>query len=330
MSDERRGNFELLWRRARRVAPFALLFIGIASTERDGSTGTATRGDVAAFGPPTARADIDWGFDTDLDGLPDEVELLVGGSPLLSDTDGDGYSDALEFVCGSKLDDPTSMPKPKPSTRTCAYETAGRIRVFCAVYPANLDMVNTFHCVVGSQNFTVAPEGDPGSGVGIFEITPFLSAVAHSYTLAQNLGLDLVGFSFDFDRATLLKNAPVSIGFASKIADVDCADEITLTVQGSTSLVLSNGPATASGQTSYAIQPLDPSGGGSGGDDPEYCSLGFDSGTPVGVGSVEYAVTSASCAPDGLLFCVGVDCTSMQGQKMMMIDYGYLQSKAGE
>jgi len=101
-------------------------------------------------------------------------------------------------------------------------------------------------------------------------------------------------------------------------------------VQGSTSLVLSNGPATAAGQPSYAIQPLDPSGGGGGGDDPEYCSLGFDAGTPVGVGSVEYSVTSASCQPDGLLFCVGVDCTALQGQKMMMIDYGFLQSKAGE
>ena len=329
MSDERRGNLSPLWRHVRRIAPFALFFVGVASTERD--AGSGERGGSSSFGPPTARADVDWGFDSDLDGLPDEVELLVGGSPLLTDTDGDGSSDALEFVCGSKVDDPTSTPKPKPSTRTCAFEAAGRIRVFCAVYPANLDMVSTFHCVVGSQDFTCAPEGDPGKGVGIFEITPFLASAAHSYTLAQNLGLDLVGFSFDFDRDLLLQNVPVSIGFASRIADVDCADEITLTVQGSTNLVLSNGPATAAGQPSYAIQPLDPSGGGGGGgDDPEYCSLGFDGGTPVGVGSVEYSVTSASCQPDGLLFCVGVDCTSLQGQKMMMIDYGFLQSKAGE
>ena len=329
MSDERRGNLGRLWRRIPRIAPFVLLFIGVSSSERGSTADPADRGDVAAFGPPTARADIDWGFDTDLDGLPDEIELLIGGSPLLSDTDGDGFSDGIEFVCGSKVDDPASTPTLHPATRSCAFQMNDRIRVFCAVYPANLDMVDSFHCVVGSEAFTVAPEGDPGRGVGIFEVTPILATAAHSYTLAQNLGLDLVGFSFDFDRNTLLRNAPISIGFATRIADVDCADEITLTVQGGTNLVLTNGPATMAGQPSYAIQPLDPSGGGSG-DDPEYCSLGFDAGTPVGVGSVEYSVTSASCQPDGLLYCVGVDCTSMQGQKMMMIDYGFLQSKAGQ
>src|SRR5262249_7563593 len=257
MSDERRGNLGCLWRRIRRIAPFALLFIGIASTERGDSPGSVNRRKVTVFGPPTARADVDWGFDSDFDGLPDEVELLVGGSPMLADSDGDGYSDALEFVCGSKIDDPASTPNPSPGTRTCAYETNGQIHVFCAVYPANLDMVDSFHCVVGSPDFTCAPEGDPGQGVGIFEITPTLSTAAHSYTLAQNLGLDLVGFTFDFDRDALLQHAPISIGFASRLADVDCADELTITVQGATNLVLSNGPATVSGQPSYAIQPLD-------------------------------------------------------------------------
>ncbi|HET6163245.1 MAG TPA: hypothetical protein VFG37_06225, partial [Planctomycetota bacterium] len=63
-----------LWRRVRQIAPFALLFIGIASTQRDAATGE--RSGSSTFGPPTARADVDWGFDSDLDGLPDEVELL--------------------------------------------------------------------------------------------------------------------------------------------------------------------------------------------------------------------------------------------------------------
>ena len=57
MSDERRGNLILLWRRVRRVAPFALLFIGVASTERDAASGE--RVGSSSFGPPTARADVD-------------------------------------------------------------------------------------------------------------------------------------------------------------------------------------------------------------------------------------------------------------------------------
>jgi hypothetical protein len=188
-------------------------------------------------------------------------------------------------------------------------------------------MIGSFHCLVGSPKFTLAPEGDPGTGIGIIDITPILPSATHSYTRTQYLGLELVGFSFDLDRDQVIQNAPLNVGWAAKLADVCCCDQLLLAVQGSTHLILAGGPAIAPGAPSYSIQPLDPSGGG---EDAEYCALGFDSGQTVGVGSIEYSVTSASCQPDGLLFCVGADCTALQGQKFLMIDYGFLQSKAGQ
>jgi hypothetical protein len=100
MSNERRGRLGCLWRRSSRVAPFLLLFVGASNVSEEGA-GLRTEGGAALdLGPPSAHGDVNWGYDADLDGLPDEVELLVGGAPFLADTDGDGFSDAIEFVCG--------------------------------------------------------------------------------------------------------------------------------------------------------------------------------------------------------------------------------------
>lgn len=327
MSNEGRGRLGSLWRRSCRIAPFVLLFVGGGEARRGATAPRADRQPSIDLGPVTARGDINWGFDSDLDGLPDEVEAVVGGVPFLADTDGDGFSDAIEYVCGSRLDDPTSTPNVQPSLKLCAYETGSSIRVFCALYPASLDLVDSFHCVIGSPNFTNAPEGDPGTGIGLFDITSVIPSLTRYYTRTQYLGLELVGFSFDLDRNVLLQNAPVNIGFVAKLAGVVCCDQLVLTVQGTTHLVLAGGPAISPGLPGYAIQPLDPSGSG---EDSEYCALGFDSGQSVGVGSIQYSVTSASCQPDGLLFCVGSDCTALQGQKILMIDYGFLQSKGGQ
>jgi hypothetical protein len=327
MSNEGRGRLGSLWRRGCRVAPFVLLFVGAGEVRRGASAPGPDRQPSIDFGPASARGDINWGFDSDVDGLPDEVEAVVGGVPFLADTDGDGFGDAIEYVCGSRLDDPTSTPNVQPSLKLSAFETGSSIRVFCALYPASLDLVNSFHCMIGSPNFTNAPEGDPGTGIGLFDITTVIPSLTRYYTRTQYLGLELVGFSFDLDKSVLLQNAPVNIGFVAKLAGVTCCDQLVLTVQGATHLVLAGGPAISPGLSAYAIQPLDPSGSG---EDSEYCALGFDSGQSVGVGSIQYSVTSASCQPDGLLFCVGADCTALQGQKILMIDYGFLQSKGGQ
>jgi hypothetical protein len=50
------------------------------------------------------------GIDSDGDGLPDEIELLIGTNPFDPDTDHDGYPDGLEVELGSNPLDPNSVP----------------------------------------------------------------------------------------------------------------------------------------------------------------------------------------------------------------------------
>jgi len=48
--------------------------------------------------------------DSDADGIADDLENLNGGVVNNADTDGDGYSDGIEFVMGSDAGDPASVP----------------------------------------------------------------------------------------------------------------------------------------------------------------------------------------------------------------------------
>lgn len=49
--------------------------------------------------------------DSDNDGLPDEVEIVIGTDPLNPDTDGDGYLDGWEVERGFDPLDPNSPMK---------------------------------------------------------------------------------------------------------------------------------------------------------------------------------------------------------------------------
>jgi len=50
------------------------------------------------------------GVDSDLDGLPDEIEALIGTNPFDPDTDRDGFPDGLEIALGSNPLDAGSVP----------------------------------------------------------------------------------------------------------------------------------------------------------------------------------------------------------------------------
>lgn len=51
-----------------------------------------------------------YGADSDGDGIPDLLELLIGTNPYNADSDGDGFPDGLELALGSDPLDPLSKP----------------------------------------------------------------------------------------------------------------------------------------------------------------------------------------------------------------------------
>ena len=50
------------------------------------------------------------GYDDDFDGLTNEEEIRYGTDPKVADSDGDGYLDGIEILCGTDPLDPLSKP----------------------------------------------------------------------------------------------------------------------------------------------------------------------------------------------------------------------------
>jgi len=299
----------------------AFCFVGIGF---DGTSGEPT----AWIGPSSARGNYPEGIDSDGDGMSDEFERFTDTNADVADTDDDGYDDGAEWVLRSDPNDSASVPDPKPAVRSYAYESAGMLRIQTLVYPADETLVDSFHLVAASPEFDNATEGDPGSGLGVIDLTDALPTLADGFCSSMFLGLPLLGFQIDFDLSAL-RSVPLVFGWATQIAGVEAIDQLYLGVQGSTSFVVAGGPALPSGLATFVAAPLQPIPPPTN-EESEYCEVGFSDGTPTGVATIEYTVTSAACAPDGLLYCIDADCTALANQTFLMLDYGYLQQKAAQ
>ena len=44
---------------------------------------------------------------------------------------------------------------------------------------------------------------------------------------------------------------------------------------------------------------------------------------------MRYRIIGANCVPNGLLYCLAEDCEALEGAVIILVDYGYLQGKAG-
>jgi hypothetical protein len=88
--------------------------------------------------------------DADADGLPDDLELLLGSNPGLVDTDGDGYRDAEELARGSSLTRVVSQPTPQAIAISIhGYQRANGIHALTAIYFDDGDIHSrTFECGV--------------------------------------------------------------------------------------------------------------------------------------------------------------------------------------
>ncbi len=318
--------------RARRWRLASVGLVGVATAYLGVPSTPAPDGEMAdagTFGPAVARGDYAEGLDGDGDGLPDEFERFCGSSDNNLDSDGDGYPDGAEWVLWSDPTDPASQPDPRPAVRSHAYEVAGVLRIFTAFYPANIDLIESFHLLAASPEFDTATEGDPGSGLGVIDLTSLLPTIADGFCGSQFLGLDLVGFHSDFDLSVLRTATPLCLAFATKLAGVSAIDQIYIGVEGATAFMIAAGPSTPTGAALFVAQPLQPIPPPHE-ETPEYCAVDFSDGTPVGVATLEFVVTDADCEPDGLLYCIDTDCTALANQTFLMLDYGYLQAKSDQ
>lgn len=75
------------------------------------------------------------GYDSDGDGLPNEIESYLGTNPDLGDTDGDGFQDGEEFARHSDPLDMGAVPQSeKVGVAMAIYEEGNKIRPVIAVY----------------------------------------------------------------------------------------------------------------------------------------------------------------------------------------------------
>jgi hypothetical protein len=299
----------------------AICFIGLGPDAASGKRSVW-------LGPPSARGSFPEGTDYDGDGMSDEFERFTGTNAWVADTDDDGYDDGAEWLLRSDPTDQASIPDPHPAIRSYAYETAGVLRVYTLLYPADETLVDSFHLVAASPDFDNADEGDPGSGLGVIDLTDALPTLADGFCGSEFLGLPLVGFHIDFDLS-VMRSTPLVFGWATQLAGVEAIDQLYLGIQGATSYVVAGGPTIPSGMPTFVAAPLQPIPPPTN-EESEYCEVGFSEGTPTGVATIEFTVTSAACAPDGLLYCIDADCTALANQTFLMLDYGYLQQKAAQ
>ncbi len=272
--------------------------------------------------PPVAQMGMS---DPDGDGLPTKMERILGTSPWQADSDGDSVSDRIEWLFRTNPLESSSVPTTLDSAvRGFTWlGTAGNIEVYVAVYPRSNR--STLGVYFGSPEI---PGDDPD--FNIVEITPPVT-----YTPPHADGAWSTQFPLALELST---HSPASVGMVSgrvSVGDV-AVDRIGLidAPVGKGSAIYEDlvpAPATPPSTASFAGVPLTPpmTFNLGGDEDPEYCRANLGVGDPIGVGAILFEVEDAECKPDGLLYCVDEDCEALEGETIVTIDYGYLQSRAG-
>jgi hypothetical protein len=288
-------------------------------------------GTSQTLGPSVAFAQLQDASDYDSDGVPDELEAIFGTEILYPDSDGDAFLDGFEWVAQGDPLDPLVIPQFEPSMRTFAYEAGEQIHLFTGMFPSDPSLLDRFSVVFGHESL------DPSNGLGVVDLTGLLNEMVHSVTNTRALGLNNTGFTISLPVNLLETFSPLSIGLSARLAGNVVVQEITLLESNGIRMVLSGDqPHDYRSGMKLSLQPLNPlgsgggsGGGGSGGDDPEYCETTLGEGDPSGTGGIAFRVESADCVPDGLLYCLPTECTSLEDQVLVIIDYDFLQAKAG-
>jgi hypothetical protein len=181
------------------------------------------------WGP--ARADFGWGVDSDFDGIPDDIEALLGTQPYYYDSDGDGSRDAIEWMSRYDPLNPDSVPTLAPVMRVLGYvaDNSDTLRVFVSLFP--------FEFLDSIQVFVGSPELLPSAGgtmeYGIFDFTPLLLSTITSVTQAYQAGyLTVLTFTFELPMDVVDALQPLSVGLSASLAGQPLVDQITMIAGG--------------------------------------------------------------------------------------------------
>ena len=261
-------------------------------------------------------------YDSDLDGLPDEIENYLGTLPDQSDSDGDGFQDGEEFARHSDPLDMGSVPQGEQvGVAMAIYEQGNVIRPVIAVYAkdGNTRAANLLVGVrVGSTmrnmplgffsknaKVNLAPTVNPTAEVAIFDGTMKANYVKRFGSLSI--------------YGTVAYRGSVLSADALNLFDVNGV--IVSSFAGPGSGQSSPGSFNAGNLNTGAYKPLSGSGKAppsswAGG---QVCSQSMATAGVAGA-LVTQEVVSADCASGWDSYCDGVACAGTVGTTVQMID----------
>lgn len=255
--------------------------------------------------------------DSDLDGLADLQERVLGSSATTPDSDGDGYSDAEEFARNSRSDSEKFTPLPAATDiNMSARGDGGQLRVVVGIYLA--DGITTGRGIEVGLSLGHRILGmNPNDFLPLSTVTQLPGKAPGSLVVLYDIPIDerMVGVMGDLSVFTTLVSGAQNTVIGASAVDLLSRDSV---------IVLAQDPgdvrpqaALPGGQTGYGsiYNPIPPGGGG---DIPvtwvpgEIC---YQASVVVGVsnGVVTREVVAAGCVEGWDASC-RADCASSVGE----------------
>ncbi len=285
-------------------------------------SGAMPSGATAPLGAEVIHATPLSQSDSDLDGIPDAQEQVIGTSPFYADSDGDGFSDAEEFARNSHPMDSSSVPLPAGSgISMSARGENGELRILIAAYvgdgKADARGIDV-GVLIARRQFWL----DPGR-YAFDTSTRRIPAAGGGEVVILDLPLDpnAVGLVGELSVFTTLTSSEQSTVLAAASIDLMEREGVIVLVQDAPGVGNSAMAVSANSGAGAVYNPIPPGGGG---DIPSSWVPGeicYQSTVVVGVanGVITREVVAADCLEGWDASC-RADCASSVGDSFDSFD----------
>lgn len=258
------------------------------------------------------------GPDYDQDGLADAMELVLGTSPDVADTDLDSIHDLEELARGSDPLDANSTPADEDlQLGMFAYTENGVLALHTAIYVKDGQL--------GSLSFElgVVLNGQP---LTVAQQTYTSGTLAFLYPDTENPDATLMVLEMPVPEWIVKKLGDVSVYTAVQdhaAGTSASVDVLNLTVMGDTVMQLTEAPPSIAAQKGGGVVYRPLSGDGATPTDSVPGQICWQELAPAGTNgaSIQYEVERASCA-DFDSYCVQSDCAAKVGSTVSLPDPG--------